>query len=170
MCLIFNWCRDTSVWLLGLKSLAKGMKERQIELLIAFVGYANDLNKLQQFNVSVQITPLSTSMHFSPLLAIVCVALLRSSWRSSFLAVHNASDQLHLLCLFLLCRLHFSSIPTDKNLNEYAPNSNSCIFTPTENWTHDCMNLFAQNSPYYHLLKYLLFLLKHPVYVFWYIY
>ena len=25
------------------------------------------------------------------------------------------------------------------------------------------MNLFTQNSPYYHLLKYLLFLLKHPV-------
>jgi len=27
------------------------------------------------------------------------------------------------------------------------------------------MNLFTQNSPYYHLLKYLLFLLKHPVYI-----
>jgi len=27
------------------------------------------------------------------------------------------------------------------------------------------MNLFTQNSPYYNLLKYLLFLLKHPVYV-----
>jgi len=27
------------------------------------------------------------------------------------------------------------------------------------------MNLFTQNSPYYHLLKYLLFLLKYPVYV-----
>jgi len=26
------------------------------------------------------------------------------------------------------------------------------------------MNLVTQNSPYYHLLKYLLFLLKHPVY------
>jgi len=26
------------------------------------------------------------------------------------------------------------------------------------------MNLFTLNSPYYHLLKYLLFLLKHPVY------
>jgi len=46
----------------------------------------------------------------------------------------------------------------------YAPTSNSCIFTPTENWTHFYMNLFTWNSPYYHLLKYLLFLLKHPVY------
>jgi len=27
------------------------------------------------------------------------------------------------------------------------------------------MNFFTQNSPYYHLLKYLLFLLKHPVYI-----
>jgi len=39
--------------------------------------------------------------------------------------------------------------------------SNSCISTPTENWTHVCMNLFTRNCPYYHLLKYLLFLLKH---------
>ena len=28
------------------------------------------------------------------------------------------------------------------------------------------MNLFTRNSPYYHLLKYLLFLLKHPVCVY----
>jgi len=26
------------------------------------------------------------------------------------------------------------------------------------------MNLFTRNSPYYHFLKYLLVLLKHPVY------
>ena len=36
---------------------------------------------------------------------------------------------------------------------------------PTENWTHVYMDLFTRNSQYYHLLKYLLFLLKHPVYV-----
>jgi hypothetical protein len=28
------------------------------------------------------------------------------------------------------------------------------------------MNLFTRSSPYYHLLKYLLFLLKHPVYMY----
>ena len=28
------------------------------------------------------------------------------------------------------------------------------------------MNLFTRNSPYYHLLKYSLFLLKHPVYLY----
>ena len=42
--------------------------------------------------------------------------------------------------------------------------SNSCISTPIENWTHIYMNIFTRNSPYYHLLKYLLFLLKHLVY------
>ena len=35
---------------------------------------------------------------------------------------------------------------------------------PIENWTHVYMNLFTRNSPYYQLLKYLIFLLKHPVY------
>jgi hypothetical protein len=46
----------------------------------------------------------------------------------------------------------------------YAPTSNSCISTSIENWTHVYMNLFTRNSPYLYLLKYLLFLLKHPVY------
>ena len=31
------------------------------------------------------------------------------------------------------------------------------------------MSLFTPNSPYYHLLKYLLFLLKHPVYIYIYV-
>jgi hypothetical protein len=35
----------------------------------------------------------------------------------------------------------------------------------TQKKTYDVyVNLFTRNSPYYHLLKYLLFLLKHPVY------
>ena len=45
----------------------------------------------------------------------------------------------------------------------YAPTSNSYIFTPIENWIHAYRNLFTWNSPYYHLLKYLLFLLKHSI-------
>jgi len=45
-----------------------------------------------------------------------------------------------------------------------AQHSNSCISKLIENWIHVCMNLFTRNIPYYHLLKYLLFLLKHPVY------
>ena len=31
---------------------------------------------------------------------------------------------------------------------------------------HVSMNLFTRNSLYYHLLKHLLFLLKHPVYMY----
>jgi len=34
---------------------------------------------------------------------------------------------------------------------------------PLKILTHVYMNLFTRNSPYYHLLKYLIFLLKHPV-------
>jgi len=41
------------------------------------------------------------------------------------------------------------------------------ISTPIENWTHVYMNLFTRNSLYYHLLKYLLFLLKHPVCIYY---
>jgi hypothetical protein len=37
--------------------------------------------------------------------------------------------------------------------------------TPIENWTQVYMNLFIRNSPYYHLLKYLLFHLKYPMYI-----
>jgi hypothetical protein len=54
------------------------------DLLISFIGYVNNLNKLQQFNVSVKKIPPSTSMHFSTLLTIVRVTLLRSSWRCCF--------------------------------------------------------------------------------------
>ena len=108
-------------------------------------------------------------MHLSTLLTTVRVALLRSSWRSCFrraaLFITRATNSS--LVLLFLCRLRFSSIPTDKNLNQYGlgtPTSNSCISTPTENWTHVYMHLFTRNSPYYNNPKYLLFLLKHPVY------
>jgi uncharacterized protein YegL len=57
-------------------------EEKTNDLLVAFIGYVNDLNKLQQFKVSVKKILPSTSMHFSRLLTIVRVALLRSSWRS----------------------------------------------------------------------------------------
>ena len=35
---------------------------------------------------------------------------------------------------------------------------------PLENWSHVYLYLLSWHSPYNHLLKYLLFLLKHPVY------
>jgi len=54
------------------------------DVLIAFIIYINDLNKFQQFKVSVQIPPPSTSMHFSTPLTTASVALLRSSWHYCF--------------------------------------------------------------------------------------
>jgi len=63
----------------------KRYERKTNDLFIAFIGYVNDLNKLQQFKVSVQKIPTSTSVHFSALLATVRVALLRSSWRSCFM-------------------------------------------------------------------------------------
>ena len=139
------------------------------DLLIAFIGYVNDLNKLQQFTVSVTKIPPSTSMHFSTLLATVRVALLRSSWRSCS-TIHKCERPVRLLSFIFLCRLRFSFIPTDKNSKVVRPTSNSRIVTPIENWTHVYMNLFTRNSPYYYFLKYLLFLLKHPVCMYIYIY
>ena len=79
--------------------------------------------------------------------------------------IHNASDQFVSCVYFSFVDFAFHPFPqAKKKSNLYAPTSNSCIFTPLENWTHVYINLFTRNSPYYHLLKYLLFLLKHPVY------
>ena len=76
--------------------------------------------------------------------------------------IHNASDQF-ISCVYFFF-VDFASHPSHRWKSDlYVPTSNSCIFTPIENWTHVYMNLFTRNSPYYHLLKYLLFLLKHPV-------
>jgi hypothetical protein len=47
--------------------------------------------------------------------------------------------------------------------------THSCISTPIKSWTHVYMNSFTRNSPYYSLLKYLLFLLKHPVNLHWFV-
>jgi len=82
--------------------------------------------------------------------------------------IHNASDQFVCCVYFFFVDFAFHPSP-DKNiiaLDLYAPTSNICIFTPIENWTHVySMNLLTRNSPHYHIPKYLLFLLKHPVYV-----
>ena len=110
-------------------------------LLIAFIGYVNDLNKLRQFKVSLQ---KSHHRIFSSLGNSTCnspEAVL------AFLLYDSSERPIRLLCLLFLYRLCFSFIPTDKNLKEYTPASNSYIFTPTENWTHVYMNLFTWKSP-----------------------
>jgi len=105
-------------------------------------------------------------MHFSTLLATVRVALLRSSWRSCFmrpaLFIMRATNSSLVFTFPFYTSLFIH--PCRQKSDLYAPTSNSCIFTPIENWTHVYMNLFTRNSPYYDLLKYLLFFLKHPVY------
>jgi hypothetical protein len=136
------------------------------DLLIAFIGYVHYLKKLQQFKVSVKKTPPPTSVHFSTLLTIGHVALLTSSWRSCCRRAPNSTKQ-HQVTTAVTCYSE-SWVPVicfrlARSFDLYAPTSDSCVSTPTENWTHVYVNLFTRNSPYYHLLKYLLFLLKHPV-------
>jgi hypothetical protein len=55
------------------------------DLLLAFIGCVNDLNKFAVVQSKCSKIPPSTSMHFSFLLATVRVALLRSSLRSCFM-------------------------------------------------------------------------------------
>jgi len=112
--------------------------------------------------LSALFNPLCNSTCSSPEVVLAFLAFLVYEGST----IRNASDHfvVLLLCLLLLCRLRFSSIPHRQKPGLYAPTSNSCIFTHIENWTHVYMNLFTRNSPYYHLLKYLLFLLKHLAY------
>ena len=107
-------------------------------------------------------------MHFSTLLATVRVALLRSSWRSCFmraaLFIMRATNSSLVFTFSLWTSLFIH--PHRQKSQGGRPTSNSCILTPIEDWTHVYMNLFTRNIPYYHLLKYLLFLLEHPVYTY----
>ena len=116
--------------------------------------------------VSVQKSHHRLHCTFQLSLATVRVALLRSSWRSCFmraaLFIMRATNKSLVFTFSLYTSLLIH--PHRQKSDLYAPTSNSCIFTPTENWTHVYMNLFTRNNSYYHLLKYLLFLLKRPVY------
>ena len=136
------------------------------DLLTALIDYVNDLNKLQQFKVNVQKSHHRLQCTFPTLLAIAHVALLRSSWRSCFVRaalfiMRATNSSMFTFSLQTSLFIH----PHRQKSDLYAPNSNNCILTPIDNWTHVYINLFTRNSPYYHLLKHLLFLLNHPVYV-----
>jgi hypothetical protein len=158
----FQWLWRYSWLNVTHKTSYKRYEGKKNYLLIAFIGYVNDLNKLQQFKVSVQ-----KSHHLLQWTFWVHVALLRSFWCSCFrraaLFIMWATN----LSLVFTCCLQTSLFihPHRPKSDLYTPNSNSCTSTPIENWTHVYMNLFTLNSPYYHLLKYLLFLLKHSVYL-----
>jgi hypothetical protein len=104
-------------------------------------------------------------VRFSTLLATVSLAVLSSSWRSCFMTAAlfiMRADNSSLVFTFSSYTSLFIH-PHRQKSDLLTPTSNSCIFTLIENWTHVYMNLFTRNSPYCHLLKYLIFLLKHPV-------
>jgi len=134
------------------------------DILIAFIDYVNDVNKLKQFKVSVQkshqrfqctFNSLGNSMRSSPEVVLAFLLYEEST-------IYNASDQF-VSCVYVFF-VDFAFNPSPQTKSElYAPTSNRCFFTPIENWTYVYMNLFTSNSPYYHLPKYLVFLLKHPV-------
>jgi len=106
---------------------------------------------------STFLSPLGNSTCSSP--EIVLAFLLYDGS-----TVHNASDQFVSCVYFFFVDFAFHPSP-QTNSDLYAPTSNSCISTPIGNWTHVYMNLFTRNSQLYHHLKYLLLLLKHPVYI-----
>ena len=145
------------------------------DLLITFIGYVNDLNKWKQFKVIVQKSHHRLYCTFQPSWQQQCVALLWSSRRSCFmtaaLSIMRATNSSLVFTFSLQTSLFIHpNRPKSKICTRQLQTSNSCISTPTENWTHVCMNLFTRNSPYYHLLKCLLFFLLHPVYIYIYIY
>jgi hypothetical protein len=88
--------------------------------LIEFIGYVNDLNKFQQFKVSVQnptidfntlFNSVDNSTGSSPEVVLAFLLLERST-------IRNASDQF-VSCVYLFfVDFASSSIPTDKNLKE----------------------------------------------------
>jgi hypothetical protein len=53
--------------LLRIKKSYKKYEGKTNDLLIAFIGYVNDLNKLQQFKVSVQNPTIDFKAHFNSL-------------------------------------------------------------------------------------------------------
>ena len=103
MCPVFQWVWRYSCLNVTHKKPYERYEGKTNDVLIAFIGYVNDLNKLQRFKVSVQKSHhrFQCTMYFS--------------WRSCFtreaLFIMRATNS----SLFL-CRLRFSPIPTDKNL------------------------------------------------------
>jgi hypothetical protein len=53
MCPVFNGSGETAVFNVTHKKPYKRYDEKTNDVLIAFIVYVNDLNKLQQFKVSV---------------------------------------------------------------------------------------------------------------------
>ena len=165
MCPIFSGCGGTAVWMLRIKSLTKGYKGKTSDLLIAFIDYVNDLDKLQQFKVSVQKSYHRLQCTFQLSWQSTCsspeVVLAFLLYEGS--TIHNASNQFVSRVYFFFVDFAFHPYPQTK-IGSLRASFKQLYLHTIENWTYVYMNLFTRNSPYYHLLKYLLFLMKHSVY------
>jgi len=85
------------------------------DLLVAFIGYINDLNKLQHFKVSVK-NPTDLNALFNPLDSSTCsspeVVLAFLLYEGS--SVHNASNQFVSCVYFFFVDFTFHPSPQTK--------------------------------------------------------
>jgi hypothetical protein len=67
MCPLFSGYGDTSVCVNVMHNKPyKSYEEKTTDILIAFIGYSNDINKLQQFKISVQKSHHRLQCTFQP--------------------------------------------------------------------------------------------------------
>jgi len=86
------------------------------DVLIALIGYVNDLNKLQQFKVSVQNPTIDFNALLNPLCNSTCsspeVVLALLLYEGS--TIHNASDQFVSCVYFFFVDFAFHPSPQTK--------------------------------------------------------
>ena len=136
------------------------------DLLNKFIDYVNDLNKLQQFKLSVQKShhrlqctfQLSSNSTCSSPEVVLAFLLYEGS------TIHNAREQFVSCVYFFFVDFAFHPSTQTKIVSVGANFKQLYLHTL---WNLDtCLyERIYSTSPYYHLLKYLLFLLKHPVYL-----
>jgi hypothetical protein len=101
------------------KTTYKKYEGKTNNLLIEFIGYVNNFNKLQQFKASVQKPTTEFNELFNSLDKSACRS---AEVVLAFLLQEGGTIQceqpFRLLRLLVLCRLLFSSIPIDKNLKD----------------------------------------------------
>jgi hypothetical protein len=101
--------------MLRIKTLQK-YEGKTNDLLIAFIGYVSDLNKLQQFKVSVKNPTIDFNALFNSLGNSMCsspeVVLAFLDYEGS--TIHNASDNLISYVYFFFVNFAFLTSPQIK--------------------------------------------------------
>ena len=160
----FQWVWRYSCLNVMHKKSYKRYEGKTNDVLIAFIGYVNDLNKLQQFkqvfknptiNFNALLNLLGNSTCSSPEVFLLFLLYEGST-------VHNASDQFVCCVYFFFVDFAFHPSPQKKIWSARASFKQLYFHTGLK-LDSVYMKLFTRNSPYYNLLKYLLFLLTHPV-------